>query len=88
MAFLIAVVHVLSLLWQLKISIDLYMKVKIDLYCNATAYILTEMFLEMSSTKCVIFVQCFEFDWLTWIGWHGNWMLSLPKQYNIQKSSP
>ena len=41
---------------------------KIGIYCDFIADILTKVFLEMfdewSSTKHVLFVQTFQFDWL------------------------
>ena len=41
-------------------------KVEMDIYCYLTADILTEMFLELSSTNRMNFVQTAEFDWLPW----------------------
>ena len=45
-------------------------KMKIGIYCNFSADILTEVFLEMfvywSSTKHILSVQTSQFDWLSW----------------------
>ena len=67
--FFIAVAQVLSLLWQLKDSIDIQCimgKVKIGLYCYIShcRYFdksLTEMFFELSFTKHIIFSKPLNF---------------------------
>ena len=66
----IVVFHVLSLLWQLKISIDLQWEKWKLAFISVTAVILiksfTEIFLKWSSTNHMNFVQITDFDSLPW----------------------
>ena len=66
----IVVFHVLSLLWQLKISIDLQWEKWKLAFISFTAVILiksfTEIFLNWSSTNHMNFVQITDFDSLPW----------------------
>ena len=86
MAFLIDVAHLLSLLWQHKVSIELqWGKGKIGIYCYVIADILTNIY---KNVPWVVLYQAYHFclDLLIWFVAMATKRLNLWK--NIKKSSP
>ena len=67
---LIAVAHVLSSLWQLKVSLDLHGKSESRSLFLSHTDILTEVLQNCSLSSplpiIIIFAQSSEFDWLPW----------------------